>query len=703
MNLTGLGDPERVQAFQVSPEYFAVLGMKPQQGRIFRADEAEPGHGFIVVVSHGFWQRHLASAPDALGRTVALNGQKYTIAGIMPSNFNFPLATDIWTPLVMTPAQKDDRTTRSLAVMGRLKDGVPVGQARAELTMLARRLEKLHPETNEGRSALITPILELTNNVTDSFSAILMATASFVLLLACANVANLQLARIMSRQREMAVRKAMGASRVRIIRQLVVENVAIALVAGVLGLALAAWNLSYMDSAIPPLVRKWVAGFDSMHIDVPVVLFTMAASVVAGILCALPSFLQITSRRSVVDVSEALKESSRGSSAGGNRSRMRNSLAVAEVALALVLLVAAGLMVRTFQRMLTVNCGFNPNHLLTLQIALPDSTYRTPVQITAFYDRLLRNLQTTPDVKAAGASADSGGADAVYIEGRAEPRPGEPRPFIRTVAGQYFTAFGLPIIAGRAITQQDGKDSPAVVVVSETVAHHYWPNGDALGQHIRLKKDGSRWLTVVGVCGDVKDWFTSTSVPLAYTPFSQAPSPAMQVLARTAGDPDDMISAVRAALRDVDRNQPMFEVESMQEFINEQTSGVRAAAVSMSTYAVIALLLAVTGIYASISYSVAQRTHEIGVRMALGAASRDVLKMTLMQSVGIAALGLGIGVPIAFTLMKVMSSLLYNVVLMEPLVFALLTAILAASAILAGYIPARRAAGIDPITALREE
>jgi putative ABC transport system permease protein len=703
VNLTGLGEPERVQACQVSPEYFAVLGMKPALGRTFRADEAEPGHAFTIVVSHGFWQRHLASSPDVLGRRVALNGQNYTIAGVMPSSFSFPLETDIWAPLAMTPAQKDDRATHNLAVMGRLKPGVPVAQARAELQTLSRRLEKQHPDTNEGRAALIKPILELTNNVTDRFVVILMATAGFVLLLACANVANLQLARVMSRQKEMAVRTAMGASRLRIVRQLVVENVAIALVGGALGLALAQWNLSRMHSSVPAVVRKWVAGFDSMHIDTPVILFTLAASVAAGILCAMPSFLQITRRRGVVDVNEALKESSRSSSAGPRRSRMRNVLATAEVALALVLLVSAGLMVRTFQKLLTVDSGYNPNNLLTLQVALPGTTYRTPVQITGFYDRLLQNLETTPDVKAAGADASTGSADAVYVQGRAEPHPGEMRPGVRSVAGQYFTALGLPILAGRAITEQDGRDTLPVVVVGETVARHYWPKGDALGQHVRLQKGDSRWLTVVGVSGDVKDWFFGEAYPAAYVPFSQAPGPAMEILVRTDGDPDAIVGAVRAAVRNVDPNQPVFDVKSMQQFINEQTSGVRGAAVSMSTYALIALLLAVTGIYASISYSVVQRTHEIGVRMALGAARSDVLKMTLMQGVGIAAVGLGIGVPVAFTLMRLMSHVLYNVVAVEPLTFAMLTAILAVSAVLAGYIPARRAASIDPLTALRDE
>jgi len=451
------------------------------------------------------------------------------------------------------------------------------------------------------------------------------------------------------------------------------------------------------------VVRRWVAGFANMRIDTEIVLFTLGASVAAGILCAIPSFLQITRRRTVMDVNEALKDSSRGSSSGPRRSRMRNTLATAEVAMALVLLVSAGLMVRTFQRLLTIDCGYNPNNLLTLQIALPDSTYRTPVQIAGFYDRFLNNLQSTPNVKSAGAEADVGGAEAVYIAGRAEPRPGEPHPAIHAVAGDYFAAMALPILSGRAITRQDGKDTQPVVVLSESIARHYFPRGDALGQRIRLHKDSATWLTVVGVTGDMKDWFSSEPIRRAYVSAAQMPSPAMQVLVRTGGDPDALSGAVRAALRDVDRNQPLFDMKSMQQLIGEETSGVRASAVSMTSYAVIALILAVTGIYASISYSVVQRTHEIGVRIALGAARGDVLKMTLMQGVGIAGVGLGIGVPVSFALMKLMSSVLYNVVLVEPLILLAFTAILAASAILAGYIPARRAAAIDPLAALRDE
>ena len=703
VNLSGLGEPERVQACRVSPEYFAVLGRKSALGRVFRADEAEPGKALAAIVSNGFWQRHFASAGDVLGRGLSLNGQTFTIAGVMPADFDFPLGTDLWLPLALTPAEKNDRANGRLAVIGRLKPGVPVSQARAEMDTLSRRLEKQYPDTNEGRGALITPILELTNNVTDRFALMLLATAGFVLLLACANVANLQLARNEARRKEMAVRAALGAGRISIVRQLVVENLAMALAAGALGLLLAGWNLDYTRSAIPAQVRKWVAGFAGMRIDSSVVLFTLAASVVAGILCALPSFVKIVRRRSMVNVSDDLKESCRGFSSGTRRSRTSSALAAAEVALALFLLVGAGLMVRTFQRLLTVNSGFNPNNLLILQVSLPETKYQTTVPIANFYDNLVRQLQSAPDVKAAGVSSGAGAADGVYIQGRALPRPDEPRPQVESVGGQFFAALGLPILEGRAIAAQDGKDTQPVAVVSESVARHFWAAGDALGQHVRLRKGESPWLTVVGICGDVKDWFRGEPQPAVYLAFAQAPGAAARVLVRTGGDPALAAGPVRAAVRNVDPSQPIFDVKSMQQLISEETSGVRASAVVMTTYAVIALLLAVTGIYAVVSYSVAQRTHEIGLRIALGAAAAQVVRMTLRQAIGIAAAGLAIGVPVSLAFMRIMSSVLYNVVLVEPLVFTALAALLAAAVLLAGYIPARRAAAIDPLAAMRDE
>ena len=703
VNLTGGGEPERVSAAFVSPDFFRVLGMAPEAGRTFLPEETESGHAGVAVLSHGFWERRFAGARDAVGRTIALDGRAYTIVGIMPSDFDFPLANEVWAPLALSPAEQDDRAAHTLLVLGRLRPGATVDQARAEMTVISERLAQQHPDTNEGRAALVTPVLELTNEGTNRFVTVLMVTAGFVLLLACANVANLQLARAIARQKEIAVRTALGASRVRIARQLIVESCVTALLGGGLGLVLASWNLSLGRGLIPAAAYRWVAGLKSQRVDAEVVFFTMAVSIAAAVLCILPSLWHILRRRAVVDVNDALKEGTRGASAGPGRSRLRISLGVAEVALALLLLIGAGVMVQTFQRLLTVNPGFDTTHLLTMETSLPTSKYSTGVQIRGFDDRLIQGLETIPGIRTAAVYSEAGTAEGVFVQGRAESRPGEPMPAIHAVSARYFETLRLPILHGRGISPQDGPDSERVVVLSEAIAKHYWPDSDPVGRHVRLQKGARSWLTVVGVSGDVKNWFSSLPEPAAYVPAAQQPLPGMQVYMRTDRNPVELAGAAREQLRRVDSSQAAFNVESQEQRITEQTGGIQASARTMTTYAVIALLLALTGIYAVISYTVAQRTHEIGVRIALGAGHADILRMTLGQGVRIAGAGLAIGLPAAILLTRTMSSVLYNILVLDPMWFAVLTALLASSAALASYIPARRAARVDPVTALRNE
>jgi len=703
VNLTGIGDPERIQACLASPRFFPLLGMKPALGRTFLNDEAEPARNGVVVLSHGFWQRRMASAPDVVGKQLSLGGRSYTVVGVMPVDFDFPLATELWAPLALAGEEKSQRAVHNLLVLGRLKAGTPVAQARAEMETIARRLEQQYPKTNEARSVKTVPVRELTNNVTDRFVMTLVGAAFFVLLLACANVANLQLARATARQQEMAVRAALGASRRRLACQLIVESIVIAALGGVLGLWLANWNVDFQKSSVPAEVLKWVAGMRNLHMDAGAVVFTLAASLVAGILCSLPAIGQLLFGKTAAGLAGALKEGGRSSSDGPTRSRLRSALVVAEVALALVLLAGAGLMVKMFQGMLRINAGFNPNNLLTMRIALPASQYRGGAQITGFYDRALRGLETIPEVKAAGASGYLGTAEGLYIEGRPEPRPGEPRPAIHAVSEHYFQALGVPVLEGRSISRQDGAESPRVALVSESVARHYWPAKDPIGRRIKLGNAQSPWLTVVGVCGDTKDWFTSQPQPAAYVPYLQAPQLSMMLLMRTVGHPMQIANAARAEIHGVDRNQPVYDLKSMEESISEETSGVRSAAITMSTYAAIALLLAVTGIYAVVAYSVVQRTHEIGLRLALGAAHGDILRMVVGQAFGMAAMGLAIGIPVAFILTRVMATALYGVVSVDALTFVAFAVALAVSALVAGYIPARRATRVDPVIALHHE
>ena len=702
VNLTGVDDPERIEACLATPSLFALLGIKPILGRTFLDDETRPGHDGVVVVSRGFWQRRFASATDAVGRTISLNGRGYTVVGIMPEDFDYPLATDLWAPLALSNEEKNQRASRSLAVLARLKPGIPVAQARAEMETIGRRIEQRYPQTNEARSVLVTPLRELTNQVAERFVMILMAAALFVLLLACANVANLQLARATGQQREIAVRAALGASRFQIARQLSAQTVLLGLLGGLLGLLLADWHVHWLRSSIPAVVMRWMAGMKNMHIDARVLVFTLAASLAAGVLCGLPAIWQLLRRTTSLDLNVLLKEGGRSSSAGPVRGRLQNALVVTEVALALVLLVGAALMVKTFQRMLTFNAGFNSKNLLTAEVSLPALKYRDDAQTRAFYGRLLPELEAIPQAKSA-AAVYRRGAGGIYIEGRPDPRPGEPWPDVRGVSSRYFQTMKIPVLRGRPISDQDGPDAPRVVVISEAIARHYWPGSDALGRRIKLVDSQTPWMTVIGICGEIDNWFTSEPMPRAYIPYLQAPSRSMTLLVRTASDPMLGAAALRAKVRDADKNQSVYDVKSMEQNISEETSGVRSSASMMSTFAAIALLLAATGVYAVISYSVAQRTHEVGVRMALGAGRNDVLKMTLLGALRLAAVGLAIGIPAALALTRLMSSALFNVVAFDWTMFAGFTIVLACSALIAGYVPALRATRVDPVNALRHE
>lgn len=703
VNLTGVDEPERIQGALVTAGFFHVLGMKPILGRTLANNEAEPGHDQVAVVSHAFWQRRMASAPDAAGKIISLGGRAYTVVGVMPDDFDFPLATDLWAPLALTNEESNQRATRNLIVLARLKTGTPLAQACVEMESIGRRLEQRFPQTNEARSVLVTPLLELTNREAGRFVMVLLFAAMFVLLLACANVANLQLTRTTGRQKEIAIRAVLGASRFQIARQLLVETIVMALLAGLLGLFLAQWNVLWTRNSFPASVFRWMAGLRNLHIDSNVLLFTLLASLAAGILCGIPAIWQLLRRGTAANVNEVLTEGGRSNSAGPARGRLQGALVVIEVALALVLLVGAGLMVRSFQRMLTLNAGFNPNNLLTAQVSLPKLKYREDSQIAAFYQQVLQGLETLPESKVSGATSNLGTPDFFTIEGRAEPRPGDPRPDIRPISSHFLEAMQIPVLRGRSISAQDGATAPKAIVLGESIARHYWPDSDPIGSHIRLGGAKSPWLTVVGVSGDVRQWFTGEPVPSAYVSYLQSPSRSMSLRIRTAADPMSAAGGARAKVREIDRNQPVYDVKSMDQILSEETSGVRVSASTMSMYAVIALLLAATGIYAVISYSVVQRTHEVGVRMALGAGSQDVLRMMLSRSAKLAGIGLAIGVPVAVALTLLMSSVLYNVVALEWTMFAAFTTVLGLSAMLAGYVPARRASKVDPMVALRHE
>ena len=556
-NLSGIGDPERVQACMVTPEFFAVLGINPSLGRALGAEDVTPGRPGSLVVSHGFWTSRLSSDPSVIGKTVSLNGSAYTIVGVMPDEFNFPLETQMWVPLALTAAERHDRSSHSVSILGRLKPGIPVAQASVELATLAHRLASEHPDTNDNRSFQTVPLLALVDSYSARFLLTLLVTAGFVLLLACANVANLLLVRLADRQREIAIRSAMGASRARIVTQLLVESAVIALVSGAVGLDFAAWIVAHRS--IPPEVYKFVGGLRTAHVDSTVVLLTIGVSLVAGFLCAFPSLSLVLREAASARLSESLKESGRSGSGGRSRSRLRTTLAIFEVTIALILLVGAGAMVRTFQRFLTVNPGYDATNLLTMQIALPQPKYSGATSAASFYERLLEGLANR-DTRAAAVAADEP-ADALYIEGRPAPGPGESTPEVRGVSGRYFETLRLPMIEGRAISPGDDRDHPPIVVLSASLARQYWPDGSPIGRHVRLSKDDTRWLTVVGICGDTKQWFSTHPEPRAYVSFFQSPEPEATVYIRPIGDALQIAPAARAEVRKIDPAQAVFEVK----------------------------------------------------------------------------------------------------------------------------------------------
>jgi putative ABC transport system permease protein len=698
VNITGAGRPEPVQAARVDADFFEVFGMKPTLGRTFAGAEAENAR--LAVLSSGLWRTRFAAAQDVIGKTISLGGQTYTITGVMPDDFDYPLAAQVWIPLVLSPAESADRVYHSLLAVGRLKPDVNAAQAGADIRAVAAALEREFPKTNTGWSAAVEPLREMAENVTNRFLVVLLVASLFLLLLAGANVANIQLAQAMNRRKNIVIEAALGASRFRIARGLCIQGLLLALAGGAAALLAVAWMNDVNRVAIPAMVYRIVPGLRQIRMDSTVVLTTIALSVLTGILCSVPAILHLIGRGSSPALTETLSQGSR-SVASDSGHRMRNLLVIGEIAMALLLLVGAGAMVNTFQHMLQLNLGFNPSHLLTARISLTREGYPDDPHIAAFFDRLLAEAPAIPNVRSASIAGENGTAADFRIEGRPDPGPSEPKPDIRIVDAHYFRTMELPMIAGRPVGEQDTAGSTPVIVLSKSMAEHYWPGSDPIGHRVRFGT--SPWLTIIGVSGDTIQWFTNKPEPAAYASYRQKPLLDAQVLLRTAGDPTLAENALLAKIRALDAGEPVYEMKSMEQIFSEQRSGVQAAASAMRSNAIIALFLALTGIYGVISYFVSQRTREIGIRIAVGAATSDIMRMTLGEAWRVAGIGLAIGVPAAYLVMRVLSSALYDVVVVTWTTFSGVTALLAAAALLAAYIPARRAAAVDPVVALRNE
>lgn len=703
VNLTGTNDPTRVEASLVSPAFFTILGKQALLGRTFSKGEAPSANARTVVISNGFWRKHLAGSRDAIGKPISLGGETYTVIGVMPSDFDFPLSNQIWAPLRLTPEEERQRSNRSLQVLALLKPGVSVLRAQADAAKIAHRLQLQYPRTNEAVTFQVLPMRELVDEVTDRFLYVLMGCALFVLLLAAANVGNLQIARATTRLKEIAVRAALGASRFQVARQLMAEGILISAAGGICGLLLASWNVSLSKARIPAEVFALVPGLHAMHVDGTVVAYTLLVSVVTGILASLPAVFQLLRHGMRLDLNEALqKGGGRTASTSAGLNRLQSLLIGYEVAMALVLLVCAGFMVKAFNNILVGSYGYNPKNMLRLQVSLPQVQYSSDNRLVSFYDRVLHQFQTLPGAQAAAVWSE--GPDLpLLVEGRPAPRPGDLTPEMTSISGDYLRSMSMPLLQGRSISDRDRQNTPRVALLSASVARHYWPHSDPIGHRIKLGASDSPWLTIVGVSGDiVDDWFTNRPADLVYVPYAQYPPRSTTFVIRTVGDPDQLARAARDGIRKFDQNLPIYAIKSMDRYMYEQTSGVRAAANTMTQYASVALLLAATGIFGVIAYFVAQRTRDIGIRIALGANTKDVLKVTLRRTMFPTFLGIVIGMAAAYGLAVFMASVLFNFVKLEPSTFLISAALLTATALLASYVPARRAARVDPLIALRD-
>jgi predicted permease len=706
-NLTGDDNPENMVGYLVSASLFDVLGVRPLHGRAFTAEEEQPGKENVVILNYGLWQRRFGGDPGIVGKTISLNGVARTVVGVMPPEFNYPRGGQLLAPLALTPDQARNRGSHYMLAVARLKPGVSPAQAQAELDTIMARLEREHPNTNTGRGIGVFPLLEDTVRFYSQALLTLMCAVGFVLLIACANVANLMLARAAGRDKEMAIRTALGASRWRIVRGLFTESLLLALIGGVFGVLLAFWASDLFKSAIPAAFFDFIPGWKHIGVDMHVLTFTLSLSMLTGLLFGLAPALQA----SKPDLNAALKDkSSIGSGRSGKR-RLRSALVIAEVALSLVLLVGAGLMMKSFIRLIGADPGFNAENVLTMELALPYAKYREADQREAFYRQLLERVEALPGVESAGAVnhlplGGSNTSTSFLVEGVPEPPPGQDFDGRwRVCSPHYFRALGMTLREGRAFTDQDRAGAQPVVIVNETLARKYWPNESAIGKRIRFTGDTARnpWMQVVGVVRDVKHELNLEVTPEYYLPHAQDAWGEMVLVARARGEPAALASAIRGEVLQLDEDQPVSRIRAMEQVSAESVMLQRHSVVALSVFASLALVLAAIGLYGVMSYTVTQRTNEIGIRVALGANPRDVMKLVIVQGMALVLFGVASGSIASLGLARLIEPLLFEVDPTDPLIFSASAALLATAALLACWIPARRATKVDPMVALRQE
>jgi putative ABC transport system permease protein len=709
VNLTHANQSEAVQSAAVTPNYFAVLGVSPELGRIFSDGEDHLGRDHVVILSHELWERQFASDPAVIGRTIRLNREDYTIIGVTPASFRLLGYTPkLWTPLTLTQADQlpEARKDRSLLMLARLKPGVTLEQARAEMAAFANIAETTYPDTEKGWGATVRTLPDF---LVYSFgfrsgALVLMATAGFVLTIACANVAGLLLARSTARRREMAVRIALGAGRLRIIRQVLVENLLIATLGGAIGIVLAYWGIDFLRSQ---LIFNEAISAAPIHLDGNVLWFAVGVSLSCTLLCGIAPALHA----SRTDINISLKDEGRASSTGRSHTRLRTVMVTAEIALTVVLLIGTGLLIRSIYVIEHQKLGFRTDHLLTARITLDAAEYRNDGQRSLFVENLLPRLQHLPGVEAVAAVSHLPGQDPegvdLQIRGQAElPASQKLSALFVVTTNDYFQVADIPLLRGRTFTNMDDASAPHVIVISQEFVHRLLKDREPLGQQIRLDIPGSKpgWCEIVGVVGDVKRNSEELRVdPQVYEPFMQHPVDSLSLLVSTNTDPNSLVSSMRGAVAQLDPELPLNHVIAMPRLIERQRKGNTLFVRILGSFAALALLLAAIGIYGLVSYSVARRTHEIGIRMALGAAKRDVLRLVLWQGLKTAAFGVLIGLVMAVPLPKIFESMFYEIHFRELRLFYFVPIVVVAVTMFATFIPAQRASRVDPMLVLRQE
>jgi putative ABC transport system permease protein len=706
MNLRSGDKPVALNVAAVTPQFHDVLGVPPAIGRSFTADEDQPGKSHVAIVSHHLWVRESA----ALGATVVLNGNPYTVVGVMPEDYGFPNRQDVWIPL--EPAQTDLtlRGVRTRTVIGRVKPGVAVSQARAELVGIGAALEKAYPLTNGSYGLTAVPLQEAAVAETRPLLFVLLGAVGFVLLIVCANIANLLMARGSGRRREVAIRNALGAGRRRVIRQLLTESGLLALLGGLVGLFPAFGGIELMCQAGERLIPTTRLGANifpdagDARLAMGVIVAALGLSIVTGILFGLAPALRI----SRADIGLALR--GRGADSGDReQSRTRGLLVVVEVALSLILLAGAGLLLRSFTLLRSARPGFDPSNVLTMSVSLPRQQYATPAARTGFYKQTLERVQTLPGVRAGAAVTFLPIANnlvrAFYVGGRPLPKPAD-RPFAshRVITPDYFTALGIPLRQGRFFTWQDNADNPDVVIVNQSFARVHFPNQDPIGRQIRNSTAGAPWRTIVGVVADAREVsLRADPTPAFYYPLAQDNQTDLSLAIKTAGNPRALIRAVTREIRNLDADLTVAAAQTMDEALAATLARDQLAAVLLAAFAVLALLVTAIGLYGVVAYGVTQRTVEIGIRMALGAGTRDVLRLVLGSGMSLVFAGLAVGIAGAVGLTRLLDGFLYGTSATDPVILGAVTVLLIIVALAANLVPARRAAVIDPVIALRGE